>query len=333
MNDYGGTVIVSNSIYAFAGGHGGSSDNSVARYDLAAGIGWELFVAPTPVGQRVSAVNGTPPSLEQLWWGEAGNLKPNPPHTYSYGLHVPELDRIVWFCHRGVYNYSGSIGAQNRLLQLKLATGVWVQPGDAEDVMIGRDSFCTVRLTDGRILHAGGGTSIYEYDPSKAQASRFSTWATNNALNWTGYGQLLFDEPRNRIVRAGNGYSSVGLNNLLSIDLTTKAVTDLRPLLTGDSTHLSGFDALAAGDTLGACIDPINDRIVVPLRAAGGAFYAIDLDTLAMTLVTPNVVSGATVAGAPGSGGYFGRLHFHEEFKALLFNPAGGSPLCVMRLG
>ena len=333
MNDYGGTILVDNTLYAFAGGHGGSTDNSVARYDLSAGAGWELFVAPTPAGQRVSAATGTPVTREQAWWGDAGDLKPNPPHTYSYGKHIPELNRIVWFCHRGIHHYSGNIGSENRLLQLNLATGKWVQPDSAEDVLMSRDTFSTVRLADGRVIHCGAGTSVYEYDPSKPQASRFSTWTTNGALNWSGYGQLLLDSAHGRLIRIGNGYGTVGLNNLLSIDLTTKAVTDLRPLVTGDSTHLSGFDLIAAGDTLGACLDPINNRIVVPLRTAGGSFYSINLDTLAMTLVSPAVVAGSTVAAAPGSSGYFGRVHYHPTLKALLFNPDGTAPLCVMRLG
>lgn len=328
MNDYSGTVIADGKLYAFGGGHGGGTDNTVARYDLTAGTGWEVFCQPTPIAQRVFAVTGDT-NLSKFWWGDPGNLKPNPPHTYSSAQWVPSLNKIIWFGQRGPYHYSGNI-SPNRLLQLKLASATWTQPFDADDVQLPPFGLATVQLPDGKILGSSSGSTIFQFDPAQPVGSQFSTWTSNGALNWNGYGQYLLDLPHNRIIRVGNGYGSA---LYVAVDLATKAVTNIKPLLNGDPSVLMALDGASVADTVGACIDPINNRIVVPITAAGGSFYAIDLETFAVTVVSPSIVAGSNVSAAPTSAGIFGRVHYYAPLKLLIYNPNGNAPMCAMRLG
>jgi hypothetical protein len=328
FHDYSGVVpYAGTKIIAFGGGHGGQSDNTVASFDLATGTGWTVLRQPTPSGQRVLASNGDT-MLDRFWWADGA---PNPPHTYSSGQWIPELNRIIWFDQRGVWSYSGN-HPHARWCQFKLDSNTWVQPGDADDVTAPTTSRMACRTVDGKVLASNGGTSIFQYDPTQPFASRWTTWTTNGALNWNGYGQYMHDAVGNRLIRIGD----FGTARYFAIDMTTKAVTDIAPLLTGDAGVITAMNTRIGLDTCGACIDPINNRIVIPTGAVGGGFYAIDLATFAVTMVTPPVVGGNTIAGTPivssAPGGLFNRIHYNETLKCLIYAPNGSANMCAMRL-
>jgi hypothetical protein len=328
FHDYSGIVPFSGTkLMAFGGGHGGQSDNTVASFDLMTGTAWTVARQPTPAGQRVLASNGDT-TLDKFWWADGA---PNPPHAYSSGQWVPELDRIIWFDQRGVWSYSGN-HPHARWCQFNLATGTWVQPGDADDVVSPNLMRMACRAADGKIYGSSSGQNIIQYDPAQPFGSRWTQWTNNAALNWNGYGQFMHDAAGNRLLRIGD----LGAARYFAIDMTTKAVTDLSPLFTGDSGVITAMNARVGVDTCGACIDPINNRIVIPTGLAGGGFYAISLATWAVTLVTPPVVGGSTVSGTPGApanpAGLYSRLHYISALKCLVYAPNGNANMCAMRL-
>lgn len=331
--DYSGVVVGGSKVRAFGGGHGGSADNTVAVIDLSVDApAWSVEAPPTPGGERVLATNAVALAIEQLWWGTAPNLKPNPPHTYSSGQWVESLQRVIWFGQRGPWSWSGDVGSFNRLLQWVPGAGAWVQPGSAEDVLTPPMGRCTVQLPDGTIYGSNGGSTIYKFDPAQPFGSQFSPWVTNGALNWNGYGQYLHDAAHSRILRIGDLITP----RYFSIHTGTQAVTDLSPLLNGNAGVLSGLNSRVVADTCGACIDPVGDRIVIPTGAAGGGFYAINLNTWEVTLETPAVVSGHTISGTPLAGanpaGLFGRIHYLPQYRGILYAPHAAAPLAFMRL-
>lgn len=331
MDVYSGTVLAGDKLYSFGGGHGASVDNTVAVYDLQAGASWSVACSISPAGDRVYADN-TNYGVDRTWWGISPNRKPNPCHTYSSGVYAPDLGRIIWTGQRGVYSLGGN-PVPNFWLQFKIPGHVWVDPSDAETIQDQQFGRASVRLPDGRIVGSSSGSSIWCYDPSQPSGSQFTLWASNSALDWGGYGQYLVDEVGNRLIRVGSIYHPTGLNVIMAVDMTTKAVTNIRALMTGSTDDLAGLDALNVQDTPGACIDKVNNRIVYPTGAAGGSFYAIDLATLAVTLVSPATVSGHSVAAKPSStGGIFAKIHFHPTWNVLVYNPAGSAQTCLMRL-
>jgi hypothetical protein len=273
------------------------------------------------------AINGDT-TLDRFWWADGA---PNPPHTYSSGQWIPELDRIIWFSQRGVWTYSGA-HPHDRWCQFNLSTNTWVQPGDADDVVSPNISRMACRIADGKVLASNGGTSIFQYDPAQPFASRWTTWTTNGALNWNGYGAYMHDTVGNRLLRIGD----LGTARYYAIDMTTKVVTNIAPLLTGDSGVITDMNARVSQDTCGACIDPINNRIVIPTGAAGGGFFAINLATWVVTLVTPPVVGGNTVSSTPlvlgNPVGLFDRIHYNPLLKCLIYAPNGSANMCAMRL-
>jgi hypothetical protein len=331
MNAYSCTVLAENEIWAFGGGHGASADNTVASYDLVAGTGWVVRSTPTPVGEQVWA-NNSDYGEAQAWWGTVGARKPNPPHTYTSGVYMPQLNQVCWLGNRGIYNYGGET-TPRYWLQFKRDTNTWVQPEDPAIITNALMGRACIRLPSGKVLGAYSSTKMYEWDTTKPVGSQVTEWASNNALDWGGYGQFLHDEAHNRLIRIGSVYSPGGVNVIVAIDLTTKAVTNIRALMTGSSADLAALDALNLQDTPGACIDPINNRVIYPTGLAGGSFYAIDLDSYAVSLVSPPTVSGHAVsAKANANAGIFGRIHFHAGWNALIYNPAGAAQTCLLRL-
>lgn len=331
MDTYSGTVLAGNKLYAFGGGHGSSANNTVAVYDLVAATGWTVANAATPVQDQVFADNSNF-GEDRSWWGAMGARKPNPPHTYSSGVYMPEMGRIVWTGQRGIYNVGGNPNP-HFWLQLTLPDHQWIQPESAEtikDKVFGR---CSMRIPDGKVYGSNSGTAIQQWDYSQPSGSQFIEWVNNPQLNWSGYGQYVHDSIGNRIIRIGNAYSGAESFLICSIDMTTKVVTNLRPLLTGNTSVLSALDADLILDTVGACFDPINNRIVMPNGASGGAFYSINMSTFAVDLITPTTVSGHTVGAKPsGSAGIYGRIHYHSGWKSIIYNPSGSASTCILRL-
>jgi hypothetical protein len=142
----------------------------------------------------------------------------------------------------------------------------------------------------------------------------------------------MHDTVGNRLLRIGD----LGTARYYAIDMTTKVVTNIAPLLTGDSGVITDMNARVSQDTCGACIDPINNRIVIPTGAAGGGFFAINLATWAVTLVNPAVVGGNTVSSTPlvlgNPVGLFDRIHYNPLLKCLIYAPNGSANMCAMRL-
>lgn len=328
MDVYSGTVIAGNKIVSFGGGHGASNNNFLAIYDLEAGTGWSTGSASTPIGQQVFADNSNF-GEDRSWWGPMGDRKPNPPHTYSSGVYVPSLNRVVWTGQRGIYNVGGN-PVPHFWCQFKLDTMRWVQPEDPETIKDQQFGRASVLAPNGLVMGSNSGTGIFAWNPA---TNEIGPWLITPSLNFGGYGQYVVDSNQNRLIRVGAIYNSGNTNTLLAIDLETKAVTDLLPLMTGSTADLAGLAALNVQDSPGACVDPINNRLVYPTGLAGGSFYAVDLTTLAVTLVSPPVVAGHVVSTKPQTyAGIYGRIHYHPEWKLIIYNPAGAARTCLMRL-
>ncbi len=333
MDDYSGLAFnkLAGKVAAFGGGHGGSTDNTVAEIDMLADAPtWSVLCQPTPPAQRISAPGGGFVSENQLWWGTAPDKKPNPPHTYSSGQWVEEFNSYVWFGYFAPHNFGGGIDGRTLRLIKNGAVGSWAQPQSADDLglALGARNTC---LMGGKVYGMASGQTLFKFDPSALPGARWSTVANNNALNWSGFGALVPDETRSRIFRVGDYFT----DRFFTIDIPSGVVTNINPLLTGAANVLAGLRNRVGVDTVGCCYDVFNDRYIVPTGLAGGAFYAINAATWAVTLVSPASVSG-TVPSTPivggNSTGIFARVFVIEQAALLVMWPRGSANAWAMRL-
>ena len=321
FHDYNGIVHRRNTgkIYGFGGGHGGTSSNPLAGIDFDDDVpAWYVECEPNVVGEVVPAVDGETVTEAMMWWGTAPNRKPNPPHVYNSGQYIAALDRLLWLSRFGPYNFGGGVSGHNSYL---LSTGAWAQPGSADELTSVPGSRATV-IGAGGLMYSAGAQNIESFD-----GSTLTEVVNNGALNWSGFGTLLFDSTRNRLFRVGDFTT----DRFFLIDglSGSPTVTNINPLLTGDSGVLAALRARVGVDTCGGVYDPINDRYEIPSGLSGGAFYAIDAETWAVTLESPSTVSGTVPA--PPSGSY-DRIAYLSHLKTIVYFPRADANAWARRL-
>lgn len=328
MRDYSGIALKpdDSTVVAFGGGHSGNTDNAVAGLRLSANTpAWEVLCEATPSGQRLDAGNG--PTAVNLWWGDAPNQKPNPPHTYNTAQWCPHYNSVLWFGQFSPYNRGGGVGANEKILRFKWGTKTWAQPGSADDLggpPPGANA--TAQDADGNIyMPKSQGQIIYQYTPG----SGWSTLVNDAALFYGSFGTLLYDSTRNRLFRFGS-YGVGGSPALIA--LPGGAVTI--PTLTGDSGDLALATSVSAQETPTMCYDPHNDRYML-MTGTGGEYLAINAGTFAVTKVNPATVSGTV----PNCQGYaaglrtaFGRLKYVPQLKGVVYCPSDLTNAWFMRL-
>jgi len=323
FHDFSGVALKrdDSTVIAFGGGHGGSSDNSVVALRLSdESPHWVVWVEPTPVAERVIAHDGDP--MPALWWGAIGMQKPNPWHTYNSAQFSTGLGRVMWYGDFGPWSYSGNPPGYNQVFSVLWSEHRWAQPNTPEaldtPVVVSR---ITTQDENG-VNYLTAGEKVYSHEP---MTDSYTLVASDTSLNWAGYGALAFDSKRKRLFRFGDAYADASGKPRV-IDLTGSVST---PTFTGDAATITALQQLAAQDTLGMTYDPVGDRFVLPL-GEGGAFYAVDASSFAVSVESPG---GAVPMNKPNaSAGIYGRVHFLPQLQGLVYLPNANGNVCVLRL-
>ncbi len=317
LHDYNGLGLKrdDSTLIAFGGGHAGYSGNEVLGLTLAAAVPqWQVVVQPTPIADRVIASNDQ--ATPALWWGPAGQQKPNPPHTYNSLQFSTELGRAIWYGQTSVWNYSGTPPGGNMTLSVIWGARRWAQPGSAEDLGVAMATRVTTQDPAGNVYVASG-QRVFKHVPLT------NTWteiANNGSLNYSAFGALAYDTKRNRLFRLGD-------YNASAPRLITLAGAVSTPALSGPMA--SALETLAGLDTFGMVYDPINDRYVAP-TGMGGSFYAIDAESFAVTLVQP---AGVQPANKPNpAAGVYSHIQYLPQLHGLAYVPNANANVFVMRL-
>ena len=303
-NDPGDDLIM------WGGGHNDYSGNEVLGLNLWANApAIRTICEPTAIGDRGTGVP---------WWGTAPNQKPAVPHTYDSGIYSPDLGRYVWVGQSSPggepSGSAGSVAGGDRMFSMVASTGAWVQPADDLGQVSGGKAIA--RDASGTLYWPSGQT-IRKYVPGVGQ----SELVNSGTLSWSGFGALVYDSTRDKLLRIGD----YGSAKYITINCSDGTVTDVAGSLTGSGSVVADLGTLVGLDTVGACYDQDNDRYIVP-TGSGGQFYAIDAGSWAVTLETPSTVSGTVPNKAVGAAsGIFGRVKYVPRLKGVAYYPSGSS--------
>jgi hypothetical protein len=323
FHDYSGVALKrdDSTVIAFGGGHGGSSDNSVVALRLSdESPQWVVWVEPTPEAERVIAHSDDP--MPPLWWGPIGMQKPNPWHTYNGAQFSTGLGRAMWYGDFGPWNYSGNPPGYNQVFSILWSEHRWAQPNTPEALGTPDVVSRVTAQDDNGMIYLTAGETIYRHDP---MTDSYSIVADDASLHWANYGAMAFDSQRQRLFRFGDAYADASGNPRV-IELTGSVST---PTFTGDPATITALQELAAQDTLGMTYDPVGDRFVLPL-GEGGAFYAIDAGSFAVSVVNPG--GDVPMNKHHPSAGIYGRIHFLPQLRGLVYLPNADGNVCVLRL-
>jgi hypothetical protein len=315
LNAYSGFHIASDAtVRLFGGGHTDYSGNEVLDVDLTADApAIATFSAPTPSGSRVAG---------GVWQGTAPNAKMNSSHTFDYAIWSPDLGRSLWLGQSSPWDAAGGVSGSDRTFSLIEATGLWAQPGSGDDLGSCPGGLSSARDSAGNI-YTTGGQHIYKY----TVGSGWSDWVNNGALNWNGFGALVYDSTRDKLLRIGD----LGTTRYYTIACSDGTVTDVSGSLSGVAGDLSLLDARTQIDTTGAAYDVANDRYVVP-TGNGNEFLLINAGTWAVTKTSPTPVAGAVpnCSGYPTTG-VWGRVKYVPALGGVAYWPTGASNLWFWR--
>lgn len=315
LNAYSGFHIASDAtVRLFGGGHTDYSGNEVLDVDLTADApAIATFSAPTPSGSRVAG---------GVWQGTAPNAKMNSSHTFDYAIWSPDLGRSLWLGQSSPWDAAGGVSGSDRTFSLIEATGLWAQPGSGDDLGSCPGGISSARDSAGNI-YTTGGQHIYKY----TVGSGWSDWVNNGALNWNGFGALVYDSTRDKLLRIGD----LGTPRYYTIACSDGTVTDVSGSLSGVAGDLSLLDARTQIDTTGAAYDVANDRYVVP-TGNGNEFLLINAGTWAVTKTSPTPVAGAVpnCSGYPTTG-VWGRVKYVPALGGVAYWPTGASNLWFWR--
>jgi hypothetical protein len=314
LDDYSGVIIqpYESVVIMRGGGHAGYQGNEVLGINLRANApAIYTLNEPTPVGSR------TPTDGTAVWFGSLPNQKPNVPHTYDYGIYSARLGHAVWNGMVSVYGGAGGTLSSD-MFSLKWSDKSWVQTNDGAYLGAGQGGL-SLGMDKNGALYSAPGQTLRKYTPG----SGWTTVVNDAALNWNGYGPLIYDSKRDRFLRLGD------LITARYFTITSSGtVTNVAGSLSGS---VSALNAVCSTGGQTGLYDPHNDRYLVP-AGSGSTLYAIDPVTWVVSTISPTTVSGTVPNVAFPANGLNGRFKYVPGLMGAVYLPDGTANAWFLRL-
>jgi len=268
-------------LIVWGGGHYAYGGNEIYAFDIAQ-LRWVRVNDPSnPVAEDTAyAPDGGPCAR----------------HTYDYIQYVASIDRFCTFGGAGFYS-SGQTGTSN-LDCFNFDTGAWEKKGTAPSTGIGTYSAYDAVTGHTFVYGSESNCRLTEWNPSA------NSWTvrSNQSGCYDYYKTAAIDTKRRLMVAIGGGGGHVWrIGDSGTLTRETLSATGATEILNAGNP---GFD-----------YDPVSDRFVA--WNGGSNVYLLNMDTRAITRVSPAGTNTVTPTSANGNGTY-GRFRYIPSKNAFV---------------